>query len=514
MNPTSGLLAEAAQALNRHQPDAAIPLLEQLLARTPDAPDASFLLGLAHVMQGTSSAAIPLLRNVVAQQPRHADAHMYLGCALQDAGCAPEAVHELQRACELAPGRPATWYNLGKALKQQGTLCPARQALERALALAPAHSLARIALADVHAMHGDIALAEAAYRQVLGQSPDRAEAWHGLANLKTVALDRADEQAIRAALDASPASGRTRAVLGFCLFKALDDQGRHTEAFAALHAANAAMRPLAPWHGAAEHAQVTAIAAAFAHDGNPPVDALQGREVIFIASLPRSGSTLVEQILASHPWVTGANEIGDLPQVIDDESRRRGLPFPGWVAQATPEDWARLGLDYLARTARWRTDRPRFTDKGLVNWLYVGVIRAMLPGARVVTVRRDPLETCFACYRQLFRHGMGFTYDLTDLAARWHDFHRLSRQWAASWPGHAIDLDYDQLTATPEPAIRALLAACELPFDTRCLAPQDTHRDVLSTASAAQVRRPIKPPRKYVADYRAELAGLAARLAQ
>jgi len=128
--------------------------------------------------------------------------------------------------------------------------------------------------------------------------------------------------------------------------------------------------------------------------------------VIFLVSMPRSGSTLVAQIVSAHPQVDGnGGELPDLEAVLIAESNRRRRAFPEWVAQATPDDWRRLGEDYLARTARWHHDKPRFTDKALANWPLVGAAAAMLPGARFIDCRRDRLETCLACFRQLFAFG-------------------------------------------------------------------------------------------------------------
>ncbi len=156
----------------------------------------------------------------------------------------------------------------------------------------------------------------------------------------------------------------------------------------------------------------------------------QGGEVIFVVGLPRSSTTLFEQILAAHPSVEGASELPDLPAVITQESKRRGVPLLGWVQQATPADWQRLGREYLARTARWREERPRFADKLPNNWTMIGAARAMLPEAKFIACRRDPVETCWSCYKQLFAPGLvGYAYDLRELAAYWHDYDRLTRFW-------------------------------------------------------------------------------------
>jgi hypothetical protein len=313
-----------------------------------------------------------------------------------------------------------------------------------------------------------------------------------LANLKTESFTPADAKQIRHILQNQQLPPDARALLGFSLYKALEDQRDYTGAFQALREANAVKRQLVTWDAAAEQAHVGAIIEAFRHPLPAPLDPTLGHEVIFIASLPRSGSTLVEHILASHPLVEGANEISDLSDVLEDESKRRGKDFPYWVTDATAEDWARLGKHYLARTARWRTKRPYFTDKGLQNWQWIGAIRAMLPGSKIINCHRDPVETCFACYRQLFSEGIHFSYDLEDLASYYNDYQRLSSYWQKQHPSQVLDLTYETLVQESEAQIRRLLAFCALPFDAACLSPHQTQRDVHSTASAAQVRQPIR----------------------
>ena len=224
----------------------------------------------------------------------------------------------------------------------------------------------------------------------------------------------------------------------------------------------------------------------------PPAPAAEalGGEVIFIASLPRSGSTLIEQILASHPRVEGAGELPDLPLVIAEESRRRQQPFPLWVKQLQPGDWRRLGERYLERTAHWLHERPRFTDKLPNNWYFLGAIRAMLPAARIILVRRDPLETCFSCYRQLL-HNNEYSRTFADLAGFWRQFDLTARAARRLHPGHVFESVHEELIAAPEARIRDLLACCGLEFDPACLEFHKTQRDVRSP-SAMQVRQPLR----------------------
>ena len=505
-------LSEAGKALSQGRADLAEQPLKRVLAEAPGFANAQFLYGIACQMRGDSRTAAEYLRKAAQQRPDDPNILTNLGGALYDAGAIQESVVYLRRATELAPTQASNWYNLGKALKLHWQLNAAEEALRRALALDEKHISARTTLADIFTIRGNIKLAIAEYRNVLTIQPDNALAWHGLANLKTESLSLADAKQIQRILQNQQLAPDARVLLGFSLYRALEDQRDYRDAFQALREANALKRKLVQWDALAEHAHVDAIAAAFCKPLPAPLDLSLGREAIFIASPPRSGSTLVEHILASHPLVEGANEISDLSQVLDDESEQRGKGFPHWVAEATADDWARLGRNYLARTARWRIRRPYFTDKGLQNWQSIGAIRAMLPGAKIINCHRDPVETCFACYRQLFSEGIHFSYDLEDLARYYNDYRKLSVFWQRHYPGKVFDLAYERLVQEPEAQIRQLLAFCQLPFDAACLSPHQTQRDVHSTASAAQVRQPIRGDTARSPRYRDFLAPLIQHL--
>jgi len=485
-------LSDAGNALSQGRPDLAEQPLKRVLAETPGFASAQFLFGIACQMRGDNITAVEYMRKAAKQRPDDPNILTNLGGALYDSGATEEAFVYLHRATELAPLQASNWYNLGKALKLHWQLDEAADALRRAIDLDERHLAARNTLADIFTIRGNIPDAVAEYRKVLALQPDQALAWHGLANLKTESLTSADAKQIRHILQNQQLPPDARALLGFSLYKALEDQRDYTGAFQALREANAVKRQLDPWNAAAARDHANAIAAAFRVPLPAPLDPALGHEVIFIASLPRSGSTLVEHILASHPLVEGANEIIDLSTVLDDESKRRGKDFPHWVTDATSEDWAHLGKNYLARTARWRTKRPYSTDKGLQNWQWVGAIRAMLPGAKIINCHRDPVETCFACYRQLFSEDTLFSYDLQDLASYYNDYQRLSSYWQKQHPSQVLDLTYETLVQESEAQIRRLLAFCALPFDAACLSPHQTQRDVHSTASAAQVRQPMR----------------------
>lgn len=351
-----------------------------------------------------------------------------------------------------------------------------------------------------------------AFREVLRRDRFNAEGWFGLSNLNTVTFDVSEAECLEHALARDGLPVRDRELLAFACAKALESLGEHVRAFDLFGMANASRRQRVAWDGAGERRRVAEIRQVFDGLEPPPLDIQRGGEVIFIVSIPRSGSTLVEQILASHSDVEGANEIKDLREVLDTETRRRDSAFPLWVPQATPADWQRMGAEYLERTARWRKSRPRFTDKSLVNWYSVGAALAMLPAARVVIVRRDPVETCLGCFRQCFSEASGFACDLDEMADYCADFLHLTRFWLAKYPDRVLDLEYETLVAEPEVAIRELLAFCDLPFDPACLAFHQTRRSVLSLPSAAQVRQPIRRDTARASRYGDRLDGLRQRL--
>lgn len=493
LSPTAQqCLSEAGRALSQGRADLAEEPLKRVLAEAPGFANAQFLYGIACQMRGDSKTAAKYMRTAAQQRPDDANILTNLGGALYDSGATEEAFVYLRRATNLAPTHASNWYNLGKALKLHWQLDEAADALQRALDLDEGHVSARTTLADIFTIRGDIPAAVAQFRKVLAQRPDHALAWHSLANLKTEPLTLTDAEQIHHILQTQQLAPDDRVSLGFTLYKALEDQSRYSEAFQALREANGLKRQLVQWDAAEAHAFTDTIINTFYGPLPAPLDPNLGDEVIFIASLPRSGSTLLEHILASHPQVKGANEICDLSQVLDEESERRGKKFPHWAIDATPEDWTRMGKNYLARTVRWRTKHPYFTDKGLQNWQWIGAIRAMLPGAKIINCHRDPVETCFACYRQLFSEGAYFSYDLKDLACYYNDYRKLSHHWQRHYPDRVFDLAYEKLVQEPEAQIRRLLAFCQLPFDAACLSPHQTQRDVHSTASAAQVRQPIR----------------------
>ncbi|WP_240126430.1 tetratricopeptide repeat-containing sulfotransferase family protein [Thermomonas alba] len=483
-------LHAGARALRDGRLPQALTLLDDAHRQAPQHPEPLRYLALAQLQARRPQAAAALLRQALCLAPDDALLHSDLAAALAAGGDVEAALAGWRQAVTLDPALMSAWFNLGRNLQQQGETAGAIAALERACTLAPQALPPRVLLGDALVHAGRFVEAAGHYRAALAVHPACGDAWRGLSNIKTMPLDEADAVALRAQLERADAVASDRIAMLFALGKLEEDRGHHAAALAAFSAANALQKQLTPWSADAFRTYVQQ-ALRLTADLPAPLDPRLGEEVIFIVGLPRSGSTLFEQILASHPEVEGASELPDLGIVIQQESQRRGVPYPHWIAQASAEDWHRLGREYLARTARWRQRRPRQTDKQPDNWKHVGILRAMLPGATIIETRRDPLETAWSCFKQQFYSQPHFANDMADIALYMQGCTHAMQQWRARDPTHIHLHVYEDLLAAPEARIRALLADCGLPFDPACLQFHRAERSV-RTASAAQVRQPLR----------------------
>ncbi len=479
----------AKQFLQQRQAVAAERELRIALSTAPNHAEVLRLLGMSLRLQNRNHDALQIMRRAVAQKPADPLVQNGLGTALDACGDRDAAIAAFRRACELAPQSAQLWSNFGKTLSDHGLFDEALPTLERAVALGALDSAA-LRLAYALRVLGRTDQSAKIYRDLIAANPGDGQAWLGLSNLNTRMFSEDDVAALETLWRNDKNVIDDRISIGFSLARALDDHARYAESMAVLNESNALTHSIRPWSAVDFSRHIDAVLSAF--DEMPHgAKEQQGGNVVFIVSMPRSGSTLTEQILASHPQVDGAGELMELSGVLQEESRRRNIAFPHWVKMATPEDWHRLGRDYLRRTNRWTQRGILFTDKLPDNWMRIGAAMAMLPGARVIDCRRDPVETCFSCYRTLFNEGtQAFTYDIADLAAFYRDYARTTDHWRAVLGQRFRRQSYEALVASPDLQIRELLDFCGLPYDTACERYFDTQRSV-RTASASQVREPL-----------------------
>ncbi len=456
--------------------------------------DALRLLGVACAHLGQAVEAERAARRAVALAPEFPAAWNDLGAVLGELDRAKEAVEAFERALRLSPRNPAAHAHLANALFVHGDLSAAEQAYRDALALRENDPSGLLGLGHVLKTVGRHDDAVACYRACLAARPQAGEAWWSLANLKTFRFNDDDEAAMRALLDSADASEVARINVAYALGKAREDAKDYDAAFA--HYAEGARRQRArvrydPVQTEAINARIKAVFTRdlfAAHAGQGCADPAP----IFIVGLPRSGSTLIEQVLASHSRVDGTSELPIIGRIAQEIGRFRsdGVVYPEAVRDLERHDLRALGKLYLERAARHRGARPFFTDKMPNNFASVGLIALILPNAKIIDARRHPMDSCWGAYKQLFARGQAYSYDLFELGHFYREYDALMRHWDEVLPGRVLRVDYEAMVENQERETRRLLDHCGLPFEESCLRFYETARAV-NTASSEQVRQPI-----------------------
>jgi len=447
-------LAGVEMARRRHQE--CLRWLDALLAFAPMHPGGLAARALALKRLDRVDEALSAARQAVAGSPQSADAHNRLGEILQAANRFDEALEAFDRAAAL-PGLAAesALVNRGMLLMEIGRMDEARAAFDGALAAFPRSAKAHAA---------------------------RAEA----VTFKPGAPEIATMEALLGDAAALPQDDRT--ALHFTLGKAYLDIGEADRAFRHLDAGNRLKRSTLVYDADATGRWMRSIAAAF----SPALlERLAGSGAaselpVFVVGMPRSGTTLIEQILASHPQVFGAGELPALQQLVDGVG-----DYPAAAERLAPGDLARLGRAYLARIEKLAEGKRRVVDKMPANFLHAGLIRLILPGARIIHCRRDAMDTCLSCYARLFEGDQLFAYDQVELGRFYRDYRDLMAHWRAVLPADRfLEVDYEAVVDDLETQARRLVEFVGLPWDEACLRFHETRRPV-RTSSVNQVRRPI-----------------------
>lgn len=481
-------LGHAAELVVLGEHAQAEPLLQQLCLAQPRNAEAFRLAAACHVARRATHTAEPLLRHALTLAPGCRRTRFDLAHALYAARQGGVALHELQPLLTADPANVA-YRNLQAACLALLGDDVGAEAIHAELAAAfPGN--ASVAINHGHAARtaGQRDVAIAAYRRAAGLAPHRGEAWWSLANLKVGALTAADEAVMRQQL-AGPLDPEDRLHLAYALARRLEDSGHAEQAFA-LYAEGAALaraRTPEPRDHARDAAQTVAdfpaaLLATQAGSGAPSA------APIFVVGLPRSGSTLVEQILASHPQIEGTMELPYISQIAAQIAREGGADR---LARATADDLRGWGEQYLALAGpHRRLGRDRFIDKMPNNFRHIGLIRLILPQARIVDVRRHPMAAGFSAYKQLFAEGQEFSYDLAEIGAYYRAYLATVRHFHQACSGLLHTVVYEDLVERTEAEVRDLLAALDLPFDPACLRFFENDRAV-RTVSSEQVRQPI-----------------------
>ncbi len=498
-------LQAGAKALFDGDLAAADAILDKRFDLHPSDVTAVRLLADLAIRMGRAEAAEGLLRPVLEAAPKFMPARHAYAVVLLMRNQPQAALEALEALLSQAPGSPpfhslrgAVWLKLGEY---------DRAVEDFSLALAADAQQPRVWLSYGHALRtlGRQGDSVAAYRRSLALEPTLGDAYWSLANLKVVRFQPEERLAMEQALARTDLDQDDRAHLHFALGKALEDEALYEAAFAHYAKGNALRRATWPydWRANRDYVRRTrqtftpAFMASRRHVGHPAQDP------IFVVGLPRSGSTLIEQILSCHSKVEGVSELPDLialatevsargdPAARGDDTRPPGTHYPAMLEALPLTEFAALGAAYIERTRIHRKlNRPFFVDKLPNNFMQLGFLQLILPKAKIIDARRHPMACCLSGFKQNFARGAQYSYDLADLGRYYTDYVTLMAHFDTLAPGRVHRVIYEALIEDPEAIVRRLLAYCGLDFEPACLRFYESVRPV-HTASSEQVRRPL-----------------------
>ncbi|EQB09872.1 tetratricopeptide repeat-containing sulfotransferase family protein [Novosphingobium lindaniclasticum] len=495
---------EARRALASGDLPKAAAIARSLTEAHPDLPQGYFLLGMAAAEAGRVAKAIPLVEAAVARggaAPQARAEHLaQLARLLVLVRREGEAGETARKALDCSPGDALTLDTIGCVLARLGDHQGSLKPFSEAVALEPENPDFRYNLAAANGFTGDVEAARRHYERILSHDPGEARVHYALAILSRQTAEANHVPRLERALAAADTAGDSGASLRirYALAKELEDLGDAAASLHHLSAANHAQKQALGYHFAQDAAIFDAMERLFSGDpaALAPGSGRTEAAPIFVVGMPRTGTTLVDRILSSHPAVEAAGELQAMPlavkQLAGTPSRR--VIDAQTIAASGAIDPGALGEAYLKRAqVHLGLGRPRFTDKLPANFLYLGHILRALPKARVVCLRRGAMDTVWSNYKNLFASHSAYyaySYDLMDTARYYGRFDRLMAQWQRLWPQAVLQLSYERLVADQESETRRLLAHCGLDWNEDCLSFH-RNRAAVATPSAAQVRRPM-----------------------
>lgn len=495
-NPLLQMMKEAKRLMAREQYGEAEKLYKKILHKDPGNTEAFVDLALIAFKSDHSRESELLLHHA-----RNLDENNFRGWALYGhvlmARLKLEDSEEVLRAgLEKYPDNSELWTSLGETLGQLLRAEEAVAAYEKALQIKPDQPRVMLAKGNLLNQVGDIAASASHFKQALKHQESKGEAYWCLSNLKTYTFSDAEITDMERSLTELDEESNDVAHLNFALAKVAEDREEYDTAFRYYAAGNAHRKGVTEYDPGIIEQGTDRIIRLFTpeffeerrdygHDDPAPV---------FILGMPRSGSTLVEQILSSHSQIDGTMELAHMNQLLMDLIRGEGdgqkTPYPEIVNDLTAQDCKAMGEKFIEDTKQYRGDAPRFIDKTPHNFLDIGLIHLILPNATIVDARRHPMGACFGCYKQYFPPDRSFTHDLDDLGRYFVNYSRLMDHWNIALPGKVHRVQYEDLVQDAENQVRQALEHCGLAFEKACLRFHETERNI-RTHSAQQVRQPI-----------------------
>jgi len=490
----AGQASAARQALTRGDVSTTHRLSAALIANDPDDAEAHFLFGIAESSAGRVQAGIVHVDRAVTLDPQgeyRAQLAKLLMLVRQDG----QAAAMLREAEQAPPADALSRDTMGCVYARLGDHGAALTHFAEAVRLEPGNTEYLYNRAVALNFLGRVAEADAALEALIALAPDDARAHHVLASLRKQSADHNHVDRLTQA-HARARDDRSRLLLGYALAKELEDVGQAAQALDTLVAVNAAHRATLPYSFAQDAAAFDAMEASWPTLARAPSSRAPQDAPIFIIGMPRTGTTLVDRILSSHPDVESAGELQAMPLAVKQAAgtRSRTIMDSETIALAASQDAGDIGRAFLRIASHHRRNPAlRFTDKFPGNFHYVGFIARALPSAKIVCLRRHPMDTVLSNFRNLFAISSryyDYSYDLLDIAAYYARFDALMAFWREALPGRVLEVRYEDLVADQEGETRRLLTHCGLTWSDACLTFH-TNSAPVSTPSAAQVRRPM-----------------------
>ena len=471
-------------------------LCRQFLQKVPRHVEAMRLLADIGVRLGAMDDAEFLLESAVLFEPDNQQVRIDYVQVLRKRQKFANALAQAKLLLDSAQDNPQFQSLYAIELMQTGDYTGALGYFDKVLARLPGDAITLTSRGHALKTSGQQQEAVESYRMALAGHPDHGEAYYSLANLKTYRFTAAEISRMQQQEGSVSANPMSQVYLMFALGKAHEDLGEYSTAFNYYQQGNGLKRAQSGYDAQKMGVELQAQTTFFSKDvftsrpdsGDPACDP------IFIVGLPRAGSTLLEQILASHSSVDGTLELPNILSIAQS-LRRRGqgegsAEYPAIIAEMSALELRELGEKYLAETAIHRQDAPYFIDKMPNNFRHVGLIKLILPNAKIIDARRHPMACCFSGYKQLFAEGQEFSYDLDDLSSYYRDYVALMDHWQTVLPSDVLQVNYEQVVGDLEGQVRRILDYCGLPFEPQTLQFHDTERSV-RTASSEQVRQPL-----------------------
>jgi len=487
-------IARAAELELEEKHDEAEGIYRQILIRHPDNVSAMRLWARLGREQKQYAGAEKLLQQAVQVAPGFNQAWADLCWVQFEQEKFDDAIKSAKRLIKLKPRAPEGHMWLAAASAGAGHHQDAIESFDTTLEIAPNHVGALCGKGNAYRTIGDQDSAIAAFRRSIKSNPLHAEAYWSLANLKTFRFEDSEVDDMLALVSDERISTEGQVQLNNALGLEFDGRKKYDRAFEFIDRGNVLRRGQDLYDRVENEEKVDMSIETFTqqyleeNSGHGDPDPAP----ILIVGLPRSGSTLLEQILSSHSRVDGTHELADLGKAIRFNRRLTGprLRYPKSVVNLDADGFKRLGRDYLERTRQYRGNLPFFTDKNPNNFMHVGLLHLILPKAKIINARRHPLDSCFGSYKQLFAQGQQFTYDLVEVGEYYLQYQRLMDHWHQVLPGKVLDVQYEEVVADLDGQVKRILEYCELDWEESCLRFHETSRSV-KTASSEQVRQPI-----------------------